>query len=132
MSTLGFDMYVEPLKLYLQKFREAMKGEKGIGGISVTEGLGEELTDDSFGSSASLWSSCHDGLIYCSSPPLGPRQFLTLRIVKFSTNSKNSWTNKKSSNQVYTTTGSYSCKDNIQVTQTHLYTFRLGGRTLHV
>eukprot|EP00063_Salmo_salar_P050542 XP_014025377.1 PREDICTED: nuclear transcription factor Y subunit beta isoform X2 [Salmo salar] len=49
MSTLGFDMYVEPLKLYLQKFREAMKGEKGIGGISVTEGLGEELTDDSFG-----------------------------------------------------------------------------------
>ncbi|XP_010783033.1 nuclear transcription factor Y subunit beta [Notothenia coriiceps] len=26
MSTLGFDMYVEPLKLYLQKFREAMKG----------------------------------------------------------------------------------------------------------
>lgn len=22
MSTLGFDMYVEPLKLYLQKFRE--------------------------------------------------------------------------------------------------------------
>uniref|UniRef100_A0A4W5P613 Nuclear transcription factor Y subunit beta n=1 Tax=Hucho hucho TaxID=62062 RepID=A0A4W5P613_9TELE len=48
MSTLGFDMYVEPLKLYLQKFREAMKGEKGIGGISVTEGLGEELTDDSF------------------------------------------------------------------------------------
>ncbi|KAK6318454.1 hypothetical protein J4Q44_G00117450 [Coregonus suidteri] len=48
MSTLGFDMYVEPLKLYLQKFREAMKGEKGIGGVSVTEGLGEELTDDSF------------------------------------------------------------------------------------
>uniref|UniRef100_A0A3Q3GIN4 Nuclear transcription factor Y subunit beta n=1 Tax=Labrus bergylta TaxID=56723 RepID=A0A3Q3GIN4_9LABR len=32
MSTLGFDMYVEPLKLYLQKFREAMKGEKGSPG----------------------------------------------------------------------------------------------------
>ncbi|XP_055793675.1 nuclear transcription factor Y subunit beta-like isoform X2 [Salvelinus fontinalis] len=48
MSTLGFDMYVEPLKLYLQKFREAMKGEKGIPGVSVGEGLGEELTDDSF------------------------------------------------------------------------------------
>uniref|UniRef100_A0A2K6LTR4 Transcription factor CBF/NF-Y/archaeal histone domain-containing protein n=1 Tax=Rhinopithecus bieti TaxID=61621 RepID=A0A2K6LTR4_RHIBE len=32
MSTLGFDSYVEPLKLYLQKFREARKGEKGIGG----------------------------------------------------------------------------------------------------
>merc|ERR1711976_310450 len=28
MSTLGFDNYVEPLKLYLQKYREAMKGEK--------------------------------------------------------------------------------------------------------
>jgi hypothetical protein len=29
MSTLGFDKYVEPLKLYLQKYREAMKGDKG-------------------------------------------------------------------------------------------------------
>uniref|UniRef100_A0A8C1V9D7 Nuclear transcription factor Y subunit beta n=1 Tax=Cyprinus carpio TaxID=7962 RepID=A0A8C1V9D7_CYPCA len=48
MSTLGFDMYVEPLKLYLQKFREAMKGEKGITPATVSEGLGEELTDDSF------------------------------------------------------------------------------------
>ena len=28
MSTLGFDNYVEPLKLYLQKYREAMKGDK--------------------------------------------------------------------------------------------------------
>ncbi|XP_061662135.1 nuclear transcription factor Y subunit beta-like isoform X1 [Syngnathoides biaculeatus] len=48
MSTLGFDMYVEPLKLYLQKFREAMKGEKGMPGVSVGESLGEELTDDGF------------------------------------------------------------------------------------
>uniref|UniRef100_A0A3B3CCK8 Nuclear transcription factor Y subunit beta n=1 Tax=Oryzias melastigma TaxID=30732 RepID=A0A3B3CCK8_ORYME len=46
MSTLGFDMYVDPLKLYLQKFREAMKGEKGIAGVPVGEGLTEELTDD--------------------------------------------------------------------------------------
>uniref|UniRef100_A0A673N7E4 Transcription factor CBF/NF-Y/archaeal histone domain-containing protein n=1 Tax=Sinocyclocheilus rhinocerous TaxID=307959 RepID=A0A673N7E4_9TELE len=38
----------EPLKLYLQKFREAMKGEKGITPVTVSEGLGEELTDDSF------------------------------------------------------------------------------------
>merc|ERR1712241_353562 len=30
MSTLGFDNYVEPLKLYLQKYREAMKGERRI------------------------------------------------------------------------------------------------------
>ncbi|KAK5849330.1 hypothetical protein PBY51_008980 [Eleginops maclovinus] len=49
MSTLGFDMYVEPLKLYLQKFREAMKGEKGIPGVSsVGDSLGDDLTDDSF------------------------------------------------------------------------------------
>ncbi|ROL52578.1 Nuclear transcription factor Y subunit beta [Anabarilius grahami] len=48
MSTLGFDMYVEPLKLYLQKFREAMKGEKGINPVAVSEGLGEELTEDTF------------------------------------------------------------------------------------
>ncbi|KAI7791970.1 nuclear transcription factor Y, partial [Triplophysa rosa] len=48
MSTLGFDMYVEPLKVYLQKFREAMKGEKGIAPVTVNEGLGEELTDETF------------------------------------------------------------------------------------
>ncbi|CAG0918840.1 unnamed protein product [Notodromas monacha] len=28
MSTLGFDHYVEPLKYYLQRYREVMKGEK--------------------------------------------------------------------------------------------------------
>lgn len=28
MSTLGFDSYVEPLKLYLQKYRESVKVEK--------------------------------------------------------------------------------------------------------
>nr|AAR12909.1 nuclear transcription factor-Y B subunit 2 [Bufo gargarizans] len=49
MSTLGFDSYVEPLKLYLQKFREAMKGEKGIGGtVTTADGLGEELTEEAF------------------------------------------------------------------------------------
>ncbi|XP_053572938.1 nuclear transcription factor Y subunit beta isoform X1 [Bombina bombina] len=71
MSTLGFDSYVEPLKLYLQKFREvtgvsdtallcktelgledfvlAMKGEKGIGGtVTGADGLGEELTEEAF------------------------------------------------------------------------------------
>uniref|UniRef100_A0A7N6A1M6 Transcription factor CBF/NF-Y/archaeal histone domain-containing protein n=1 Tax=Anabas testudineus TaxID=64144 RepID=A0A7N6A1M6_ANATE len=38
----------EPLKLYLQKFREAMKGEKGMAGVSVGENLEGDLTDDSF------------------------------------------------------------------------------------
>ncbi|CAB4064501.1 NFYB [Lepeophtheirus salmonis] len=28
MSTLGFDNYVDPLKMYLQKYREAVKGDK--------------------------------------------------------------------------------------------------------
>mmetsp|Transcript_15687 Transcript_15687/g.23883 ORF Transcript_15687/g.23883 Transcript_15687/m.23883 type:complete len:110 (-) Transcript_15687:144-473(-) len=28
MSTLGFDKYVEPLKLYLAKYREASRGDK--------------------------------------------------------------------------------------------------------
>lgn len=28
MSTLGFDKYIEPLKLYLSKYRESVKGEK--------------------------------------------------------------------------------------------------------
>ncbi|XP_054261865.1 nuclear transcription factor Y subunit beta isoform X2 [Macrosteles quadrilineatus] len=30
MTTLGFDNYVEPLKMYLQKYREATKGEKSL------------------------------------------------------------------------------------------------------
>merc|ERR1712150_163908 len=37
MSTLGFDNYVEPLKLYLQKYREAMKGDKGQGAEGTFE-----------------------------------------------------------------------------------------------
>jgi len=28
MSTLGFDKYVEPLKIYLSKYREAVRGDK--------------------------------------------------------------------------------------------------------
>jgi len=28
MSTLGFDKYVEPLKLYLSKYRDAVRGDK--------------------------------------------------------------------------------------------------------
>ena len=28
MSTLGFDKYVEPLKVYLSKYREAVRGDK--------------------------------------------------------------------------------------------------------
>mmetsp|Transcript_11010 Transcript_11010/g.18254 ORF Transcript_11010/g.18254 Transcript_11010/m.18254 type:complete len:129 (+) Transcript_11010:592-978(+) len=43
MSTLGFDKYVEPLKLYLSKYREAVRGdkpEKGGGGSGSGGGAG--------------------------------------------------------------------------------------------
>ena len=47
MSTLGFDKYVEPLKVYLSKYREAVRGdkpEKGSGtvGRPSTKGLAGE------------------------------------------------------------------------------------------
>jgi nuclear transcription Y subunit beta len=47
MSTLGFDNYVEPLKLYLQKYREAMKGEKGSQPDAGGNAL-DELSNESF------------------------------------------------------------------------------------
>merc|ERR1712038_401980 len=43
MSTLGFDNYVEPLKPYLQKYREAMKGERQIESELTTLG-GDVMT----------------------------------------------------------------------------------------
>ncbi|XP_072026084.1 uncharacterized protein [Amphiura filiformis] len=52
MSTLGFDNYVEPLKLYLQKYRESMKGDKVLPTGVSRDGL-EDLTDD-FGSSPTM------------------------------------------------------------------------------
>jgi len=58
MSSLGFDNYVEPLKIYLQKYREAMKGDKTLveGDCYMTtiplEGveISEELLTDTGGS----------------------------------------------------------------------------------
>ncbi|XP_069101424.1 uncharacterized protein [Argopecten irradians] len=46
MSTLGFDSYVEPLKLYLQKYRESAKGDKS--GQIPEEPRLEDLSEDSF------------------------------------------------------------------------------------
>mmetsp|Transcript_25760 Transcript_25760/g.42263 ORF Transcript_25760/g.42263 Transcript_25760/m.42263 type:complete len:138 (+) Transcript_25760:244-657(+) len=40
MSTLGFDKYVEPLKLYLSKYREAVRGDKPDK-ASRASGMGE-------------------------------------------------------------------------------------------
>jgi nuclear transcription Y subunit beta len=36
MTTLGFDNYVEPLKVYLQKYREATKGDNPPNANAVT------------------------------------------------------------------------------------------------
>lgn len=44
MSTLGFDNYVEPLKTYLQKYRESIKGERTAG----AEGF-DETNEESYG-----------------------------------------------------------------------------------
>jgi len=42
MSTLGFDNYVEPLKMYLQKYREATKGEKSLHHGDMYDEISEE------------------------------------------------------------------------------------------
>lgn len=51
MSTLGFDNYVEPLKIYLQKYREAAKTEKNLHSHDI---LYEEVPDESFNTSLPL------------------------------------------------------------------------------
>ncbi|GFO21733.1 nuclear transcription factor y subunit b [Plakobranchus ocellatus] len=45
MSTLGFDNYVEPLKLYLQKYRECSKGDKNLITLHSADG-GDESAED--------------------------------------------------------------------------------------
>jgi len=54
MSTLGFDKYVEPLKLYLVKYRESVKGgEKSEGGKKGSKaGVEEASAAPTTGSSA--------------------------------------------------------------------------------
>ncbi|KAG5899949.1 hypothetical protein JTB14_002497 [Gonioctena quinquepunctata] len=42
MSTLGFDNYVEPLKIYLQKYREAAKTDKNLSGDVMFDDIQEE------------------------------------------------------------------------------------------
>ncbi|XP_046751224.1 nuclear transcription factor Y subunit B-1 [Diprion similis] len=43
MTTLGFDNYVEPLKVYLQKYREATKGDNPGSGPGVVPGNGKSV-----------------------------------------------------------------------------------------
>lgn len=45
MSTLGFDNYVEPLKLYLQKYREAAKSDKNLQPSDISY---DDITEESF------------------------------------------------------------------------------------
>mmetsp|Transcript_20073 Transcript_20073/g.25504 ORF Transcript_20073/g.25504 Transcript_20073/m.25504 type:complete len:204 (-) Transcript_20073:649-1260(-) len=44
MSTLGFDKYVEPLKLYLAKYREAVRGDKPEKSSGHSPGVGRPPT----------------------------------------------------------------------------------------
>ncbi|XP_054716675.1 nuclear transcription factor Y subunit beta-like [Uloborus diversus] len=68
MSTLGFDNYVEPLKLYLQKYREAMKGEKTISTATATDSSMDDL-DDASGTLAMLTDpSGQANVIYTAYP----------------------------------------------------------------
>ncbi|CAI9744260.1 nuclear transcription factor Y subunit beta-like [Octopus vulgaris] len=48
MSTLGFDNYVDPLKLYLQKYRESAKGEKGMNPNAIMGENAVEELDESY------------------------------------------------------------------------------------
>uniref|UniRef100_A0A4P6D9U2 Nuclear transcription factor Y subunit beta n=2 Tax=Rhodnius TaxID=13248 RepID=A0A4P6D9U2_RHOPR len=43
MTTLGFDNYVEPLKLYLLKYREATKGVKPLAASEIYEDSNDEV-----------------------------------------------------------------------------------------
>jgi len=71
MATLGFDNYVEPLKVYLQKFRESTKGEKSItpGQIEANmEDLGTS-GDESFANIGANLLSGEQRIIYTTSFP---------------------------------------------------------------
>ncbi|XP_071445478.1 uncharacterized protein Nf-YB [Hetaerina americana] len=48
MTNLGFDNYVEPLKLYLQKYREATKGDRNM---NLGE-IYEDMSQDTFSAHA--------------------------------------------------------------------------------
>jgi len=71
MATLGFDNYIEPLKLYLQKFRESTKGEKIIT-VGQVEANMEDLgvpVDESFATISGTLLSGDQHVIYTTSFP---------------------------------------------------------------
>lgn len=71
MSTLGFDSYVEPLKIYLQKYRESTKSDKSLtpGHVSETGGLDELGADDSFANLITTDASGQQNVIYTAAYP---------------------------------------------------------------
>lgn len=73
MSTLGFDNYVEPLKQYLQKYRESAKGEKTTGSVGA-EGLDdmqEELAHTLSGGAILTDQNGAQNVIYTTAFPSG-------------------------------------------------------------
>uniref|UniRef100_A0A0A9WK45 Nuclear transcription factor Y subunit beta n=1 Tax=Lygus hesperus TaxID=30085 RepID=A0A0A9WK45_LYGHE len=66
MTTLGFDNYVEPLKIYLLKYREATKGIKALGSTEMYDDVG---SDDVFNSTSKVSTSGQDTLIYTTFQP---------------------------------------------------------------
>lgn len=61
MTTLGFDNYVEPLKLYLQKYREVTKGDK----ILQQELAYDEIQEEAFSKIFILRARIWDYLWFC-------------------------------------------------------------------
>nr|CAG4646581.1 EOG090X0DUU [Macrothrix elegans] len=54
MSTLGFDNYVEPLKTYLQRYRESIKGDRAAGGEGYEEGAEESYDPTASGNTVNV------------------------------------------------------------------------------
>ncbi|GIY58102.1 hypothetical protein CEXT_294791 [Caerostris extrusa] len=73
MSTLGFDNYVEPLKLYLQKYREFMKGGKTRSTATATNSSMGDLEDSSYSSqtltAAMMTDQSGQNVIYTTAYP---------------------------------------------------------------
>lgn len=80
MSSLGFDNYVEPLKVFLQKYRESTKNEKGVG--SSDHSLDYQNTTFDSAVNAGILAVTQDGnqqqasVLYTSSYP-GTAMYMT-------------------------------------------------------
>ncbi|KAI5703281.1 hypothetical protein M8J76_005904 [Diaphorina citri] len=67
MSALGFDSYVEPLKIYLQKYREATKGEKSVN-CEVYQEISVEDVFQSSGTILEQQNGQNETVIYANYP----------------------------------------------------------------